>query len=151
MKNCSETRRSIDETGRFYMKLFISICTRENSSHPAQVFLFAGTSLSFLLDTIDTSGSMFFDVVFFYIFFNIETKLKQQISQNTNFFIAHIVTQMPEISWFHYFIGVSYDFIMQTFLTCWRKIVKSSDFKSSCGLRWWKRRYFWTKKFFWCF
>ena len=95
-KNCSETRRSIDETSRFYMKLFMSICTRESSSHPAQVFLFAGTSLSFLLDTIDTSGSIFFDVVFFF-FFNIETRLKQQISQNTNFFIARIVTQMSEV------------------------------------------------------
>lgn len=93
-KNCSETRRSIDETSRFYMKLFMSICTRESSSHPAQVFLFAGTSLSFLLDTIDTSGSIFFDVVFF---FQHETKLKQQISQNTNFFIGRIVTQMLEV------------------------------------------------------
>ena len=38
-KNCSETGRSMAET-RFYIKQFISICTRENSSHPAQVFFF---------------------------------------------------------------------------------------------------------------
>ena len=29
--------RRIVETGRFYIKLFMSICTRENSSHPALV------------------------------------------------------------------------------------------------------------------
>ena len=31
-KNCSETRRSMVETRNFYIKLFMSICTRENSS-----------------------------------------------------------------------------------------------------------------------
>ena len=50
------------ETEKFYVKLFISICARENSSHPAQVFLFyAGTSLSLLLDTIDAV----FNIAFF--------------------------------------------------------------------------------------
>ena len=75
------------ETGTFYIKLYMSICTRENSSHIAQVFFFARISLSFLLDTMT--------------FFNIETKLKAKnftthkrgISVN-----AHIVTQMYEVN-----------------------------------------------------
>ena len=46
-------------------------------------------------------------------------------TQRRNFFTAHIVTQMPEVIWFHYFIIVNYDFIMQTFLIRRRKIVKS--------------------------
>ena len=37
---------------------------------PSPSLIFAGTSLSLLLDTIDTSGSSFFDIVFF---FDIET------------------------------------------------------------------------------
>lgn len=40
---------------------------------------FAGTSHSLLLDTIETSASSFF----ISLFFNIETQLKQRISQNT--------------------------------------------------------------------
>ena len=75
------------ETGIFYIKLYMSICTRENSSRIAQVFFFARISLSFLLDTMT--------------FFNIETKLKAKnftthkrgISLN-----AHIVTQMYEVN-----------------------------------------------------
>ena len=77
------------ETGRFYIKPFMSICNKENSSHPAQVLFFAGTSLSLLLDTVDKSGSVFFLYRFF----------KQRISQmqKTNFFTAHSVTQMSEV------------------------------------------------------
>ena len=74
------------ETGIFYIKLYMSICTRKNSSHIAQGF-FARISFSFLLDTMT--------------FFNIETKLKANnftthkrgISLN-----AHIVTQMSEVN-----------------------------------------------------
>ena len=40
---------------------------------------FAGTSRSLLLDTVEKSGSSFF----ISLFFNIETQLKQRISQNT--------------------------------------------------------------------
>ena len=40
---------------------------------------FAGTSHSLLLDTVEKSGSSFF----ISLFFNIETQLKQRISQNT--------------------------------------------------------------------
>ena len=44
-KNCSETT-SMVETGKFYISLFMSICTRENSSYSAQVLFFlARTSL----------------------------------------------------------------------------------------------------------
>ena len=59
----------------------MSIFTRENSSHPAQIFLnealyvklpiqkldffFAGTSLSLLLDTVGKSGSSFAGIFFF--------------------------------------------------------------------------------------
>ena len=48
------------ETGRFYAKLFMSICTRENSQ-PAQIFSFCRvfTRIITRLDTIDTSGSSF--------------------------------------------------------------------------------------------
>ena len=63
------------ETGNFYIKLFMSIYTRENSS------FFGGTLPSLLLDTIDKSVSIFF--MSFFFFFIIETKLKQQISLNT--------------------------------------------------------------------
>ena len=52
------------ETGRFYIKPFMSICNKENSPHPAQVLFFAGTSLSLLLDTVDKSGSVFFCIAF---------------------------------------------------------------------------------------
>ena len=38
-KSCSEARRSIVKTGRFYIKLYMSIFTRENFSSPAQIFL----------------------------------------------------------------------------------------------------------------
>ena len=51
------------------------IYTREYSSHPRQVLFFTGQLLSTLLDTIDTLGSSFFDMVFA---FNIETKLNQR-------------------------------------------------------------------------
>ena len=47
------------ETGKFYIKLFMSIWARENSSHPAQVSFFAGTSFSLFLVTIDTSEAIF--------------------------------------------------------------------------------------------
>ena len=48
------------ETGKSYIKLFMSICTRENFSHPIQVsFFFAGTSFSLFLVTIDTSEAIF--------------------------------------------------------------------------------------------
>ena len=49
VKHCSETRRSMTRTEKSYIKLFMSIFTRENSSHPAQDF-FAGTLPSLLLD-----------------------------------------------------------------------------------------------------
>ena len=35
-KNCPETRKSMVKTVRFHIKLFMSICTRENSSQLAQ-------------------------------------------------------------------------------------------------------------------
>ena len=38
-KNCSETWSSMVRTGKFYVKLYMSIFTTENS-HPAQVFLY---------------------------------------------------------------------------------------------------------------
>ena len=71
-----------------YFRYFMSICTREISFHPAQVFFVAGIYLLLLPDGIDTSGSSFFDIVFV---FNIETKLKQGISQNTEkpFYCTH--------------------------------------------------------------
>ena len=49
------------ETGRFYAKLFMSICTRENSQ-PAQIFSFCRVFSRIVtrLDTIDTSGFSFF-------------------------------------------------------------------------------------------
>ena len=37
-KSCSEIRRSMVETGRFYIKLFMSIYIEKNSFHPAWVF-----------------------------------------------------------------------------------------------------------------
>ena len=62
-KNSSETSRSMVETERFYIKLIIPICTNENFSHPTN---FARTSLSLLLDTIDTLRFSFFDIDFFF-------------------------------------------------------------------------------------
>ena len=58
-KNCSETR-SEAETGRFYVKLLMFICTSSYAYAPLtqpRSFL-AGTLLSLLLD-IDTSRSLF--------------------------------------------------------------------------------------------
>lgn len=48
-------------------------------NYPKTCSFFAGTSLSLLLDTEETSGSSFFYIAFL---FNMETKLKQQISRN---------------------------------------------------------------------
>ena len=53
------------ETGRFYIKIFMPICTRENFCHPAKVFFFNKALLSLLVDTIDTSGCSLFIVFFF--------------------------------------------------------------------------------------
>ena len=125
-KNSSETSRSMVETERFYIKLIIPICTNENFSHPTKLFNFVRTSLSLLLDTIDTLRFSFFDTDFF---FNIEIKLKQRFSQNTQeklLYCIHCHT-MSEVIWFHYFIIVNYDFITQSFLTRRRNIVKSWD------------------------
>ena len=76
-KNCFETRRSMVEIRRFNIELSMSICARENFSHPAQFCLvfvfFAGISLSLLLDTIGTSGSSF---LYIYIYFQHRNKTK---------------------------------------------------------------------------
>ena len=134
------------ETGKFYINLFMPICTRGNSSHREPrscfflFFVFAGTSL--------------FSYILF--FFDIETKLKQWISQNTEeklLYCTHCHTNV----WSHlislfYYSQLRFDFILQSFLTSRRKIVKSRICKSSfrIGLRRW--RYLRTrKKFFWCF
>ena len=58
---------------------FISICTRENFSHAAQVF-FPGILTLIIARYYRHVGVQFFDITFF---FNIDTKLKQRISQNT--------------------------------------------------------------------
>ena len=58
VKHCSDTKKSMVETRKFYIKLFLSISIRENSSHPARFF--AGTSVLLLLDTIDALGFSFF-------------------------------------------------------------------------------------------
>ena len=70
VKHCSETKRSMVETRKFYIKLFLSISIRENSSHPASFF--AGTSVSLLLDTIDALGFSFF--ISFFFFFQHQNK-----------------------------------------------------------------------------
>ena len=80
-KNRTKTRRSRVKTESFYIKLYIyiSVFTRENSAHPAQVFLdktlctklaknlffLAEPSLSLLVDTVDTSWSNIFNIAFF--------------------------------------------------------------------------------------
>ena len=85
IKNCSETTRMV-ETAKFYLKLFMFICTKENFSYPSQVFFTAGASLSLLLDTIDTSEPSFFDIIppppHPTPPHHNETKFKQQVSQN---------------------------------------------------------------------
>ena len=63
-KNCSETRRNMGQIGRFYIRLLMSICTKKLLSPSPGLFL-AGTSLTLLLDTVDTSVSSFFDIIFF--------------------------------------------------------------------------------------
>ena len=98
-------------TGRFYIKLFMSICTREHSSNPTLVSLFfPGSSLSLLPDTVYISGSCFF-------LFNMETKLQQRISQNTGvkfLYCAYCHTNVwSHLIWFHYFI-ILYHIVMQT-------------------------------------
>ena len=69
-KNSSETRRSMIETGKFYIK-------NTPVTQPRSFFFLAGSSLWLLLGT---SSSSFF---LYHFFFNFETKLKQQILQNT--------------------------------------------------------------------
>ena len=83
------------KTGRIYIKLYISIFSRQNFPHPPKVFLsetlyvelpknlvicFKGTLASLLLDTTKTSHSCL-------LLFNIKQRissqlLKQQISEN---------------------------------------------------------------------
>ena len=87
-----EMRRSMIETGKFYIKLVMSICTRKTLLIHSRSF-FGVTSLSLIS-----------------FFFIIDTKLKQWISQNTEEKLLYC-TQMPEVIWFHSFIIVNYDFI----------------------------------------
>lgn len=61
----------INKTGRFYIKLVLSIGTRGNSAHPPRSFSFCRN--------ITIIGIW----LYWNHFFNIKRKLKQQISQNT--------------------------------------------------------------------
>ena len=99
-KNCFETRRSMVEIRRFNIELSMSICARENFSHPAQFCLFLFFLLEFHSHCCQILQARQGLVFYIYIyFFDIETKLKHGISQNSNrnFFTAHIVTQMSEV------------------------------------------------------
>ena len=120
-KSCSETRRSITETGRLHIKLYMSICTIENFFHPAQVL--------FLLDLYShcqSSLSIFnsrrgLDIVFF----NIETRLKQWISQYS-FYGRHCHANV----WSQLILLFCYSqlrFYYANFLTDRKKVVKSQD------------------------
>ena len=80
-KNCSEKRNFS------YIKLLMSICTRENSSPPAQSF-FAGASLSLLLETADTSGSSFF-ISFYYFQHRNKTKETNFTKQRRETYLLH--------------------------------------------------------------
>ena len=54
------------KTGKFYIKLFMSICTKRNPSHPALViFLLEFYSHYYKRYTLDMLGSSFFDIVGF--------------------------------------------------------------------------------------
>ena len=65
-KNCSGKKRTMVETGRFYKKAFIFICTWKNSSEPARIYFFAETSRSMFLDTTYTPGSNSYSYFFQY-------------------------------------------------------------------------------------
>ena len=78
-KNYSETRRNMIQTGRF-TESFLCPFAQEKiplTQPSSLLFFFAGSLLSLLLDTIDTSGLVFL-IKFF--FFNVKTKLKQPFS-----------------------------------------------------------------------
>ena len=61
---------------------------------------FPGTSFLILLDTRDTPGSVFFDIVFSFFFFQNRNKtnaMNFKKKKNRNFFTSHIVTEMSEV------------------------------------------------------
>ena len=131
-KNCSETRRSMVETERFCIKLFMSIRTRENSSHLAQVFFFSWTSLSLLLDNM----VQFF---WYHLFFNMEIKLRQQISRKTEDKLLYR-THCHTNAWRHLIWLIHYSqsrFYQGKFLGMSEKDCLGI-YKSSCRHWWWR-------------
>ena len=118
----------------------MSICTRETPNKPSSFF--CRTSLSLLLDTTDMLRSSFFwyRVFFFFVvgfFSNIEIKLKQQISQNTEEklpFCTHCHTNAKVI---YFIILLSWIMILLS-KASWQAGGRSSSLgihKSSCRLK----------------
>ena len=107
--------------------------------------------MNMIVDTIDTTGSSFFDIVFF--FFNIETKPNQRIWQNTEeklIYCTHCHT-MSKVIWFHYFIIVNSQlrFYYVKLPETPEEISSSLGiYKSGCRLKWWGWRYLWTRQSF---
>ena len=108
-------------TGRFYIKLFMSICTREHSSNPTLVSLFFSWNFTFIV----ARYCIHIGVLFFFC-----STWKQSYSnefhrtQEWNFFTAHIVTQMSEVIWFDFII-----LLYSTILLC-KHCTKNKDFHS---------------------
>ena len=83
-------------TGRLHIKLYMSICTRENSSHPAQVFFLRWNVTPIVARYYRHVVVYFFDIIFFFIMKqNLRNKFQKTLKKN--FFIAHIVTKISEV------------------------------------------------------
>ena len=110
-KKCFETRRSMFEIEILDIAIYVHLHKRKLLS-PSHGLFFRQNFLSLLLDTIDTSGSIFFDILFFQ---HRNNKPANITKHKRNFFTAHIAAQMSE----------SFNFILLSSVT---KIVGSWDF-----------------------
>ena len=105
-KNCSETRRKMVETGRFYIQLFMSIGTRENYSFLMHLH-FHCCQILYLRVWVQ---------LFYIVFFQHRNKTKAtEITKHRREMSLLHTLQISHLT--SLFFIVNDDFIMQSFLT----------------------------------
>ena len=135
-KKCFETRRSMFEIEILDIAIYVHLHKRKLLS-PSHGLFFRQNFLSLLLDTIDTSGSIFFDILFF---------------QHRNNKPANITKHRRETFLLHTLLHKCLSHLISFYYRQLRRSSGLGIFKSSCRLRWWEWGYLWTrKKFSWCF
>ena len=103
MENFSETRRRIVETRRFHIKLFMSICTTENSSHPAEFFFCWIFSHCYLI-RYTRWGLVFYIIFIFYSTLKQDQSTDFHKTEKERLYCTHCQTNMRNflISLFYY-------------------------------------------------